>query len=154
MRQFVAEENISMIFTSHEPETVLRQAEHVICLHDGSAVFEGSVRSLYDNPPNALVGAFLGPLNWFRADEAAVLLTNHSLVANTALRPERLQMQMTKDSAIELLSTPFVGAYQESIVQHIASGITKSVLHQVPEVAIPISQRVAFRVQSRPGGTL
>ena len=153
VRRIVAEENISMVFTSHEPETVLRHAEHVICLHDGSVVFDGPIRTLYDHPPNAQVGAFLGPLNWFRAEDAWVFLNGDATHSDVAIRPEWMQIRTAKDSAIELLSTPFVGAYQESIVQHVASGMTKSLLHQVPEVVIPIGHRVAIRVQMRPGST-
>ena len=153
VRRIVAEENISMVFTSHEPETVLRHAEHVICLQDGAVVFDGPIRTLYDHPPNARVGAFLGPLNWFRAEDAWVFLNGDATHSDVAIRPEWMQIRTAKDSAIELLSTPFVGAYQESIVQHVASGMTKSLLHQVPEVVIPIGQRVAFRLQMRPGST-
>ncbi len=153
VRRIVAEENISMVFTSHEPETVLRHAEHVICLQDGAVVFDGPIRTLYDHPPNARVGAFLGPLNWIRAEDALVFLNGDATHSDVAIRPEWMQIRTAKDSAIELVSTPFVGAYQESIVRHVASGMTKSLLHQVPEVVIPIGQRVAFRVQVRPGST-
>ncbi|MBC7966599.1 MAG: ATP-binding cassette domain-containing protein, partial [Fuerstia sp.] len=116
VRRTVAEENISMIFTSHEPETVLRHAEHVICLHEGAVAFEGSVRTLYDDPPNAMLGAFLGPLNWFRADEAAAFLARHEVGMDVAVRPERLQIQFAAESGIELVSTPFIGMYAESFV--------------------------------------
>jgi ABC-type multidrug transport system ATPase subunit len=153
VRRIVAEENISMVFSSHEPETVLRQAEYVICLDHGSVVFEGAVRTLYDNPPDAHVGAFLGPLNWFRVEETSVFLSGNPMVSNVAIRPERMQIRTAEDSAIELLAMPFVGAYQESIVRHVASGMTKSVLHQVPDVNLPIGQRIEFRVQLRPRGT-
>ena len=147
IRRIVAEKNISMVFTSHEPETVLRQAGHVICLHEGAVVFEGPVRTLYDNPPDARVGTFLGPLNWFRAEEAALFLADQTPgTADVAIRPERVQIHIAVDSAFELVSTPFVGTYQESTVRHVASGMTKSVLHQVPDVAIPIGQLVAFCV--------
>ncbi len=153
VRRIVAEENISMIFTSHEPETVLRHAEHVICLHDGSVAFQGPVRMLYDYPPNARIGEFLGPLNWFRAEEASVFLNEDTKDSDVAIRPERLQIRTSDNSAIELLAIPFVGAYQESIVRHVVSGMTKSVLHQVPDVVIPPGQCVAFHVQLRRGGT-
>lgn len=153
VRRIVAEENISMVFTSHEPETVLRHAEHVICLQDGSVVFDGPIRTLYDHPPNAQVGAFLGPLNWFRAEDAGVFLNGDATGSDVAIRPEWMQIRTAKDSAIELLSTPFVGAFQESTVRHVVSGMTMSVLHLVPEVVVPIGQRVAFRVQPRPGST-
>lgn len=151
VRRIVAAENLSMIFTSHEPEAVLRHAEHVICLHDGSVVFEGPVRTLYDHPPEACLGAFLGPLNWFHAEEASVLLAGHAVGANVSVRPERLEIQYAAASGIELISTPFSGVYSESIVRHIASGITKSVLHRVPEIMIPLGQHVAFRESPQSG---
>ena len=153
VQRIVAEENISMVFTSHEPETVLRHADHVICLHDGCVMFEGPVRTLYDHPPDSHVGAFLGPLNWFLEEESSVFLNANKSGSAVAIRPERMQIHMASDSAIELVSTPFVGVYQESIVREVASGMTKSVLHQVPDVVIPIGQRVAFCVQRQPGGT-
>ena len=154
VRRIIAEENISMVFTSHEPETVLRHAEHVICLHEGAVAFEGSVRSLYDHPPDARVGAFLGPLNWFRAEEAAAFLASDWQIAESVgLRPERLQIQPSSESLIEILSTPFIGAYGESIVRHVVSGMTKTILHQVPESAASIGQRVALRIHPRPGAT-
>jgi len=153
VQRIVAEENISMVFTSHEPETVLRHAEHVICLQDGAVMFEGPARTLYEHPPDAQVGAFLGPLNWFRDEESAVFLNENTAGSAVAVRPERMQIRMADDSVIELLATPFVGSYQESIVQHVESGMTKSVLHQVPDVVIPIGHRVAFRVQPQSGRT-
>lgn len=142
VRRIVAEENISMIFTSHEPETVLRQAEHVICLHEGAVAFKGSVKTLYDNPPGAFVGAFLGPLNWFSATEAGAFLDDGS---DVGIRPERLQIGAAVDSGIELVSTPFVGAYCESILRHVATGMRKSVLHQVPSVMPSPGDRIVLR---------
>lgn len=153
VRRIVAQEKISMIFTSHEPETVLRHAKHVICLNDGSVGFEGPVRTLYEHPPDAQVGAFLGPLNWFLVEEASLFLNGHATGSDVAIRPERMQIRIARDSAIELLSTPFVGAYQESIVRHVASGITKSVLHQVSEVVVPIGEHVTFRESPLADGT-
>ena len=130
VRQVVAEENVSMVFTSHEPETVLRHAENVICLEAGAVAFEGSVRTLYDNPPNRQVGEFLGPLNWFARDEVATFLVDQAGDADVAIRPERLLIELLADSPIEFELQLFAGLYSESIVRHTASGATMSVLHQ------------------------
>ena len=152
VQQIVAEEKISMIFTSHEPETVLRQAEHVICLHEGSVVFDGAVRTLYNDPPNAQIGKFLGPVNWFCTDEAAAFLLSYGTgTTGVAIRPERLGLELTDDSAIEIVSQPFCGMYAESIVKHQASGMTRSVLHRVSDIPVQIGDRVAFRISPQPG---
>ena len=151
VRQIIAEDGTSMVFTSHEPETVLRQASHVICLHDGSVGFDGTVRSLYNDPPSARVGAFLGPLNWFLADEAAVFLAEHVPGAEVAIRPERLCIESDVRSPIEVVSQPFCGTYAESVVRHQVTGITKSVQHQLPVVALRVGDRVVFRTVAQPG---
>ncbi len=154
VRQIVTEENISMVFTSHEPETVLRQAKHVVCLDAGRVAFESSVSTLYDNPPNAHLGAFLGPLNWFRAEEAALCFPAHiNSEADLAIRPERVRVHAAEDSGLELVSQLHCGAYSESFVRDSGSGITRSVLHQISEGRLTIGQHVAFRVadiQERP----
>ncbi|MCA9009573.1 MAG: ATP-binding cassette domain-containing protein [Planctomycetaceae bacterium] len=137
--QFVTAENISMIFASHEPESVLRQAEHVICLHHGTVEFEGPMRNLYDAPPSAFVGEFLGPLNWFTEDEAGVFLGGGN---ESAIRPEHLRL-LVADSAVELIATPFAGTYCESVLRHVGTGRMKSVFHQV-DVLPPLGARVVL----------
>ena len=147
VRKIVAEENISMVFTSHEPETVLRQARQVICLDAGRVAFQGSVSRLYENPPNAQLGAFLGPLNWFPEDEAAMCFPGRAnRESEFSLRPERVRIDAADESALELVSQLHCGAYSESVVRDAGSGITRSVLHQVPEARLTIGQRIAFRV--------
>ncbi|MDA1233160.1 MAG: hypothetical protein O2856_20540, partial [Planctomycetota bacterium] len=124
----------------------------VICLHEGVVAFEGSVKTLYDNPPSARIGAFLGPLNWLSADEAKVFFSNLLINASeVGIRPERLQIHIDDTSEIELVSTPFLGAYGESVVRHVASGRTTSLLHQMPGVTMSIGQRVTFRILPQSG---
>ena len=145
VRQIVAETNISMVFTSHEPETVLRQAEHVICLDAGKVAFEGSTRAMYDHPPDRQTGEFLGPLNWFSVSESVVFLEGNPQSHDVGIRPERLRICIAAESQFELVAMPFVGAYCESGIRHVVSGITKSVLHQVPDVMPSIGDRVVLR---------
>ena len=151
VRQVVAEENVSMVFTSHEPETVLRQAERVICLNAGAVAYDGSVRVLYDNPPNAEIGEFLGPLNWFSVSESLVFLNGKQASGDRGIRPERLTICVASESesmsksALELVSIPFNAAYCEAVIRHVESGMTKTVLHQVPDCMPSIGDSVILR---------
>lgn len=155
VRQFVVQENISMIFTSHEPETVLRQAKHIVCLDNGQVAYQGSVSELYDNPPTAQLGAFLGPLNCFQTDEAVLFFSDQPQgTVNCALRPEKVRIAVEPYSDLELVAQAHCGVYSESIVRHVATDKQLSVLHQVPYRLLPKGQRVVFRVadiQERPG---
>ena len=145
VRQIVAVETINMVFTSHEPETVLRQAEHVICLEAGTVAFAGSTKTLYDNPPNPQVGEFLGPLNWFSVAESMAFLNGKPESGDVGIRPERMRICVSSDSGLELVSMPFVGSYCESVIRDFASGMTKSVMHQVPDEMRSVGDHVLLR---------
>jgi ABC-type multidrug transport system ATPase subunit len=119
----------SMVFSSHEPETVLRQAEHVICLYEGHIVFQGTTRTLYDSPPSREVGEFLGPLNWFEPEETVFLNDGGSSAEPVSVRPERLRLLAEESSPLQLVATPFRGGYAESIVKHVLTGRVRTVLH-------------------------
>ena len=120
-----------MVFSSHEPETVLREAEQVICLHEGRVVFQGPARTLYDSPPSREAGEFLGPLNWFTPEDTVFLNQSDASAGNVCVRPERLRLTADVSSPVELVATPFQGGYTESIVKHVPSGQVRTVLHYV-----------------------
>ena len=133
----------SIVFTSHEPETVLRHSENVVCLQEGQVVLQGTTASLYDSPPSREVGEFLGPLNWFDAEEAAIFFPDQTPARRPlAIRPERMALLADAGSPIEFVLMPFLGGYAESVVRHMASGKTRTVLHQVPCDVPSTGQRV------------
>ncbi len=137
----------SIVFTSHEPETVLRHSETVICLQAGRVVFQGTTTLLYDSPPSQEVGEFLGPLNWFDAEEASFFLVDqYCSGGSSAIRPERMILVTDADSLLELVAMPFRGGYAESVVRHSASGKTRTVLHQLTGDLPSTGQRVRLHV--------
>ena len=100
---------------------------------------------MYDHPPDRQTGEFLGPLNWFSVSESVVFLEGNPQSHDVGIRPERLRICIAAESQFELVAMPFVGAYCESGIRHVVSGITKSVLHQVPDVMPSIGDRVVLR---------
>jgi ABC-type Fe3+/spermidine/putrescine transport system ATPase subunit len=129
--QFLARDQMSVIFSSHEPETVLRQSDSVICMHEGRVVFHGATRQLYESPANSFLGAFLGPLNWFEPDDAALFLSStESRSTAFGIRPERLVAVCDEESPVSLVDVLFQGATVESVVKHIESGKMRTVVHQ------------------------
>lgn len=71
-----------VVFSTHDPASVLRIAEHVICLSEARCVFSGPGNELYFNPPTEETAWLLGPANWI--DEGNVSL--RSLFGDTTLR--------------------------------------------------------------------
>ena len=130
-------DNISVVFSSHEPETVLRQSEHVICMEDGRVVFQGPTRTLYESPPSQELGEFLGPVNWFEAIDRKMLAGGFDEEAGDAeaaaafgVRPERLILIRDVTSPLELQSIPFCGAYRETVVKNLDTGAIRTLMHQ------------------------
>lgn len=147
IEQQIGLESASIVFTSHEPETVLRQSDHVICLQEGRVVFQGATKELYDSPPSRTVGEFLGPVNWFEMEDASLLLNRQiSTNRHIAVRPENLILTRDDQSEIELVSTPFRGGYAESVVKHHPSGKTRNVKHQFTEDVSASGYRVTLKV--------
>lgn len=148
VRRLAERDCISLVFSSHEPETVLRHSTHVICMHEGRVLFDGPTGVLYESPPNRLAGEFLGPLNWFEVDEIASFF-GESATSQSSLtvRPERLQLEIDPASGIELVASPIhSGAFAESIVRHTLSGKCRSVISLVATDALRTGQRVRFAV--------
>jgi iron(III) transport system ATP-binding protein len=52
------------VFTTHDPDAVLRYAKNVICLEKAAVTFCGSVETLYLDPPSKELAWLLGPCNW------------------------------------------------------------------------------------------
>jgi ABC-type Fe3+/spermidine/putrescine transport system ATPase subunit len=127
------EQGTALIFSSHEPETVLGWSSDVVCLHEGKVLHHGKTRALYDGPPSEQTGRLLGPLNWFSQEECLIFLdlpiaTRHGL----PVRPENITVEATglNDSSLEIVATHFSGGYSQSIIRHRETGKLCSVTHR------------------------
>jgi ABC-type multidrug transport system ATPase subunit/sugar lactone lactonase YvrE len=104
--------NASLMFATHSPEDVLREARHVICLDSGRAAFHGPVHALYDAPPTPELAAFLGPANWFSAAEARHWLSCDP-GRELCVRPERLTVAPCAEGPLTVRGTRFCGSVAE-----------------------------------------
>lgn len=123
-----------LVFSSHEPEFILRHALQAVCLHQGQLLWTGTVQELFKNPPSAELGRFLGPLNWWTPAEASALSTHCPATKSppvppeTCLRPHQIQLQPHPAAGLTVLHTRCCGLYHETQLQA-RSGQTLSVLH-------------------------
>jgi iron(III) transport system ATP-binding protein len=139
IRTWVEREGISIVFSCHEPDIVLKHSEHVVCLQDGQVVHSGRTTDLYHQPPSRMVGEFVGALNWFEADDRNFAMLPglqtekaraESNRAAFGIRPERLQLMSDPAGLLELMQDPLPGPISESHVRHVESGHRKTVYHQ------------------------
>ena len=134
----------SIVFTSHEPETVLRRSDSVICLHEGAIVFQGPTRELYDAPGSAFLAEFLGPVNWLSAEELQHFGIHVDRPNGMAIRPERLSIVANGNGETEYMKCLFDGPYSESLIRSIASGVSRIIKHQRLEVPLQEGVRVSL----------
>ena len=144
--EHVARSGTSLIFATHSPEIALAEAEHVICLRDGSIVFNGIVAELYEQPASEELADFLGPANWLTADDARTWLGATWPVAR-CVRPERLLMEATENGAHRVTRSRFCGSHAETELKA-DSGGTRTFLHR-PIEPPPLGASVKLRAVIR-----
>lgn len=134
----------SIVFTSHEPEAVLRRSDSVICLHEGSVVFQGPTRELYDSPASTFLAEFLGPVNWFTAEELQHFGILTDPLQEMAIRPERLGVVANAAGEAQYMKCMFDGLYSESLIYSVKSGVSRIIKHQRLEVPLQEGVRVSL----------
>jgi iron(III) transport system ATP-binding protein len=130
--EWLDRDKTSLIFSSHEPETVLQWSHDVICLHEGRVVHHGDTKTLYHQPPNEQAGQFLGPLNWFTQEECLMLLDLQEASRNgLPVRPEKIELVCAVDgtSEVDVVGSHFGGSSSQSVVRHRGTGKTRTVTH-------------------------
>ncbi|MFO0975484.1 MAG: ABC transporter ATP-binding protein [Planctomycetaceae bacterium] len=126
--EWVSRAGCSFVFSSHEPEVVLRHAERVIVLETGSVIFDGPVSVLYDNPPEKRVAEFLGPVNWL-GDPLRKLLGGFS-DRDCGIRPERIALSEDPSGKFEVVRSFRTGFFQETSLTTARGDMEFSLIHR------------------------
>ncbi|MBN1808221.1 MAG: ATP-binding cassette domain-containing protein [Planctomycetes bacterium] len=129
IRRCVAETGASLVFATHSPKTVLREAASAICLKAGRLLYAGGVDELYRQPRTPELAECLGEANWFTPTEAARWLGMKE-PAPKCLRPEQLSVE--PDDAGEYLveESSFQGAVASVLLKDPRDGGTKNIWHR------------------------
>lgn len=147
IQTFLRTTETSLVFSTHQPETALKESQQVLCLNQGRVIYMGATNRLYHSPPTAEAGSFLGPLNWFESDQAVVWL---GCEQETVLRPEKLRLTEDPDGPFEVLSFQFGGSYSETELRPISDAATttaasRQIVHQSGPAPLQVGQRVQLQ---------
>lgn len=149
IRRYVGQQGTSLVFTTHEPEIVLREAQTVICLDEGQLAYHGSVARLYDDPPDERAASFLGPVNWFSEQDSGRWLSGGAANprnSSLSLRPECVEVTAAEDSSIEVVASHFCGSYAETQLR-CTDGEGRTVIHRPASATLKAGQRVKIEVR-------
>lgn len=133
IRQHCAAHHTSLVFATHSPEVVIREADRVVCLSDGRLSYSGDVNALYERPPSQELALMLGPCNWLTTEEQSRWLRDQasSVAASVdCIRPERLAIAAVKDGPAQVEATRFAGSSEEVDLLNVGDGHRRTFVHR------------------------
>jgi len=143
----VQEKQVSMVFSSHEPEIVLRAAEHVVCLENGQVTFQGETATLFESPQRKSTAQLLGPVNWFDDSSEFQHWMSSETAQGQAVRPVFVDVGFSDDSPLHVEHVIDCGLYCETRVAHRELKSSRTVAHRHgPRMPRP-GDSVIFRVR-------
>lgn len=155
LRRHLAEQKSSLIFATHSPLVVLREADHLICLDSGKIVWQGKPNELYYTPPNEELGALLGPINQFSHSDVSSQ-TESEQTERILARPEQVELvtdESQKKSNEEfktwsIATSRTVGPYQETVLASTDQKSEKTIYHRIPEKKLKAGTQVILKLVS------
>ncbi|MEO6788171.1 MAG: ATP-binding cassette domain-containing protein, partial [Chthoniobacteraceae bacterium] len=135
IREHIANTEASFVFATHTPEIALAEAEHAICLREGSVVFTGNVADLYESPASPELAEFLGPANWLTPDLAHQWL-GESWDRAHCMRPERIAIEPAPGGPHTVGASRFLGSCAETTLRA-ESGESHTFIHRPAEALRP-----------------
>ncbi|WP_417383492.1 ATP-binding cassette domain-containing protein [Gimesia sp.] len=145
IREFCQERQISLVFSSHSPELVLREATHVVCLEQGRIVYAGDVNELYHDPPDCQIAGYLGPVNDLSKVDRQAMTDNEKSPRFT--RPEQLSIVSDDQGFYEVQDVKFSGSVEE--VTLIGDGnpqTSPTLFHRPARSRLRKGERVSIRL--------
>ncbi|MDA0814518.1 MAG: ATP-binding cassette domain-containing protein [Verrucomicrobia bacterium] len=134
IRKSITARGQSLIFATHEPELVLGEAEHVICMSSGEVFTSGTVAELYWQAASPEHAAFLGPVNWVTREVQTAWFPQTNAAIPQCLRPEQLCVDAATSSPspspITVYAARFRGSHEELILHHAGLDETKTFWHR------------------------
>ena len=151
IRRHCDQTGASLLFATHSPEAVLREASYVICLDHGRLSYAGRVDELYEAPETKELAQLLGPCNWMSAEDCRRWITGCDAHPETeiCIRPEQLVIESSTEGIAEVVAVRFAGSSSEVDVVHRATGGKRgrTFIHRpTSRTALKVGDHVLFKV--------
>lgn len=114
VRDIIADEGVTAIWTLHEPELTLAIADLIWVMQDGQLVQTGTAKQVYFNPITARVAGLLGDFNIVHDDLQAELGISHRKI----IRPSELELTPNQNGPWLIIKQVFLGSGYSSVLIH------------------------------------
>jgi ABC-type multidrug transport system ATPase subunit len=121
--------NASLIFATHSPKTVMREAERAICMKDGRSIYTGTVEALYFRPGTEELASCLGEANWLSPEDARTWLGRDEPTAR-CFRPEQVEVRPDANGPLVVRSNRFQGSLAEVELERADTGERRRFFHR------------------------
>jgi iron(III) transport system ATP-binding protein len=134
----------SLVFSTHQPKTVVGEANRVICLREGRLIYHGAVDELYWQPASPDLAECLGEHNWLTTEDIRLWLGRME-TAERCYRPEQVQIARQTDGPCQVLASRFHGSVAETELKRMADGAVRVWYHRPSGAELKRGDRVEVR---------
>ncbi len=149
IREHCAAHQTSLVFATHSPEVVLREADHVLCLTEGKISYAGDVQDLYEQPASVELALMLGPCNWLADDDGPRWIParqQNSMETSPCIRPERLSICLDQSGPAKVEAARFAGSSEEVDLVHLQDGSRRTFIHRPAGRRLRAGDQVLLKV--------
>ena len=145
IRHRLRADHTSLVFSTHQAQRVLAEADQVVCLDRGRILYAGPVWRLYREPANERLARCLGEVNWLDPEESELWLQGE-LKGSACYRPQELEVVEDPSGSFVVVESRFRGVVTESHLRHATHGQTRRFVHRSGPRPLCEGMRVWIRV--------
>jgi ABC-type multidrug transport system ATPase subunit len=124
-----SERGASLVFATHSPKTVMREAERAVCVKAGRVIHSGDVETLYFRPETQELARCLGEANWLSPEDARAWLGREEPAAR-CFRPEHVTVRPDESGSVVVRSNRFQGSVAEAELERVDTGERRLFYHR------------------------
>jgi len=148
VREHVSGRGASLVFATHSPETVMRQAQNAVCVKAGRAIYTGDVETLYFRPETEEQARCLGAANWLSPEDARAWLGRDES-GPRCFRPEHVTVRPDEDGPLVVRSSCFQGSVAEVELERTGTDERRRFFHRPAQDAMVDGLSAGTRVALR-----
>jgi len=135
VRERVSGRGASLVFATHSPETVMREAETAVCVQAGRVIYAGDVEALYFRPETEELARCLGAANWLSPEDARAWLGRDE-AGPRCFRPEHIKVRPDESGPFTVRSSRFQGSVAEVELERAGTGERRRFFHRPSQDAM------------------